>query len=48
MYHISPVEIKHFPKAGALKENSKQKAKISALLAGTSEKGTLEPEVEAR
>jgi hypothetical protein len=27
MYHINTVEIKHFPKAGALGENRKQKNK---------------------
>jgi hypothetical protein len=46
--HISPVEIRPFPKAEVLRENRKEKTRVSAVLIDTPIKTALEAEVEAR
>jgi hypothetical protein len=48
LHHVSPVEIRPFPKAEALKETRKRKPRVSAVLTNTPVKAALEAEVEAR
>jgi hypothetical protein len=47
LHHASPVEIRHFPKAEAIKETWKRKPRVSAVLTDAPVKATLEAEVEA-
>jgi hypothetical protein len=46
--HVSPVEIRPFPKAEASKERQKRKPRVSAVLTDIPVKAALEAEVEAR
>jgi hypothetical protein len=46
--HVSPVEIRPFPKAEASKEREKRKPRVSAVLTDIPVKAALEAEVEAR
>jgi hypothetical protein len=48
LHHVSPVEIRPFPKAEARKETRKRKTGASAVLTDTPVKAALETEVEAR
>jgi hypothetical protein len=48
LYHVSPVEIRPFPKAETRKETRKRKPRLSAVLTDTPVKAALEAEVEAR
>jgi hypothetical protein len=47
LHHISPVEIRPFPKAEARKETRKRKSRLSAVLTDTPVKDVLEAEAEA-
>ena len=47
-HHVSPVDIRDFPKAGARKETRKRKSSLSAIITDTPVKAALESEVRAR
>jgi hypothetical protein len=46
--HVSPLEIRHFPKIEAHNDTRKRKPKVSAALTDAPVKVALEAEVEAR
>jgi hypothetical protein len=47
-HHVSPVDIRPFPKTGARKETHKRKSSVSVILTDTTVKTALESEVRAR